>query len=98
MTQRTNNASVPGISSTPIVIPKEPRFPGPVPGQTERQLTFRGPITARHNPFRIGALGFFWSRKPNQLYLPLLLLSVSPHVLAHTILALVASNGGDTED
>jgi hypothetical protein len=54
MTQRTNKASVPGISSTPIVIPKEPRFPGPVPGQTERVYL---PLAAES---RLGFWGALW--------------------------------------
>jgi len=58
------------------------------------QLTLRDAIEARHNPFRIGALGFYWRRRPNELYVPLMALAARPHTVAHAIAALVTRHGG----
>jgi hypothetical protein len=58
------------------------------------RLELHGPIAARHNPFRFGAFLFRWRREPNELHVPLWMLSKHHIVLARIILEMVRRHGG----
>ena len=63
------------------------------------RLQFRCPIEARHNPFRLGTLGFSWRRRSDELHVAVMGLDIKPRSLALTITTMVQRNGGaiDTE-
>lgn len=60
-------------------------------------LRLRHPIAARHNPFRLGTLGFAWRRRPNELHIALLSLTIPARRLALTIATLVKVHGGGVD-
>jgi len=61
------------------------------------RLRLRRDVEARHNPFRIGTAFIAWRRRPDELYVPMRLLTVRPHPLVHCIAALVRRHGGSVE-
>jgi hypothetical protein len=61
------------------------------------ELTLRHPLAARHNPFRLGAIGFSWRRRADQLHVPLLCMDVSDRRLALAILTLAKTNGAEID-
>lgn len=64
-------------------------------GAVTLQLT--QPVAARHNPFRVGTLGFLWRRRADELHVPLLSLNVGDRRLALTIATLVKLHGGEID-
>jgi hypothetical protein len=58
------------------------------------RLELRGPITARHNPFRFGTFLFRWRRELNELHVPLWMLSKCHSALAAIILEMVRRHSG----
>lgn len=60
-------------------------------------LQLRHPVAARHNPFRLGTLGFLWRRRPVELHVPLLSLTVGDRRLALTVATLVKLHGGEID-
>jgi hypothetical protein len=58
------------------------------------RLELRGPIPARHNPFRFGTFLFRWRREPNELHVPLWMLSKHHVALARIILEMVRRHSG----
>lgn len=57
-------------------------------------LRLRHAVEARHNPLRPGTLGFQWRRRPDELYVSLMMLRPGPETLANAIMALVRRHGG----
>jgi hypothetical protein len=57
-------------------------------------LRLRHTVAARHNPLRPGTLGFQWRRRPDELYVSLMMLRPGPETLANAIMALVRRHGG----
>jgi hypothetical protein len=60
-------------------------------------LKFRRAVVAWQNPFRIGTLGFYWRRQPDELHVSVIGLDISPHKLAHGVVALVRRHGGTAD-
>jgi hypothetical protein len=60
-------------------------------------LKFRRAVEARQNPFRVGTLGFYWRRQPDELHVSVIGLDISPHKLAHAVVALVRRHGGTAD-
>ena len=60
-------------------------------------LQLRHPVAASQNPFRMGTLGFYWRRRPDELHVPVLMLDVSPYALANGITRLVQRHGGEIQ-
>ena len=58
------------------------------------RLKLRHPLAARPNLFRIGTPLSAWRRRPDELYVPILNLTVRPHTLAQTIKTMVERAGG----
>jgi hypothetical protein len=69
----------------------------PWPGYTAMALRLRRDVNARHNPFRFGPACRKWRRRPNELYISVRFLTVSPHDLAHCIATLVQRHGGKVD-
>ena len=58
------------------------------------RIELRGPVRARHNPFRFGTFLFRWRRELNELHVPLWMLSKPHCALARIILEMVRRHGG----
>jgi hypothetical protein len=61
------------------------------------RLGLTRPVAARYNPLRPGTLFMFRQRKPDEIYIPLRLLSATTHVLMTVIATLVARHGGKVD-
>lgn len=61
------------------------------------RLGLTRPVAAHYNPLRPGTLLMFRQRKPDEIYIPLRLLSATTHVLMTVIATLVARHGGKVD-
>jgi hypothetical protein len=58
-------------------------------------FTLRTLIRARHNTFRVGAMGYPWYRRPDTLRVLIVLLNVRSYILAQVVATLVKRHGGE---
>lgn len=58
-------------------------------------LQLRGSVTNWQNPFRVGILFHRYRPKPYHIIVSIIYLDVPAHILAHTILTMTQSNGGE---